>query len=113
MTSSSQPVDLATLQALFGDDHGLRLSILDEFCATTELYLSEFEAASTITAVGAVAHKLKSSARTVGANDLADICAGLEAAAKSGQQSVVDQLVPRLAPEIKKVSAFVASLPRT
>lgn len=110
--TANNPLDLSVLQELFGDDDSLRMSILDEFCATTESYLQEFEAAADITALGAVAHKLKSSARTVGANALADICAGLEAAAKSGQQGQVDQLVPRLAPEIEKVSAFVAALPR-
>jgi HPt (histidine-containing phosphotransfer) domain-containing protein len=90
----------------------LRLGILDEFCTVTEAYLKEFRAASDSAAVGAVAHKLKSSARTIGAHPLADICAGLEVASRNGQQSVIDQLLPRMEPEIRRVVEFVASLER-
>lgn len=106
------PLDLSVLEALFSDDPDLRLSLLDEFVVSTQSYLQEFEQAADIVAVGAVAHKLKSSARTVGANRLADLCTGLESGARTGQQARVDELLPQLAPEIGRVAAFVAALPR-
>lgn len=106
------PLDMSVLEALFGNDMALRLGILDEFCAVTVAYLNEFRAANDLVAIGAVAHKLKSSARTIGAHPLADICTGLEAASRNGQQSVVDQLLPRLEPEILRVTEFVAALER-
>lgn len=106
------PLDMAVLEALFGDDLELRLGILDEFCAVTITYLQEFQAAQDPVAIGAVAHKLKSSARTIGAHPLADICAGLESAGRNGQQAIIDQLLPRLEPEIRRVADFVAALER-
>lgn len=111
-TTHALPVDMAVLEGLFGDDLGLRLGILDDFCAVTATYLEEFSAAKDAVAVGAVAHKLKSSARTIGANSLADICAGLESAGRNGQQAIIDQLLPRLEPEIRRVTEFVANIER-
>lgn len=111
-TASLPPLDLSVLEALFGDDPELRLSLLDEFVISTHSYLQEFEAAADIVAVGAVAHKLKSSARTVGANRLADLCTGLESGARTGQQARVEALLPQVAPEIARVADFVAGLPR-
>ena len=48
--------------------------------------------------LGELGHKLKSSARTVGANHLADICQGLETTCKSGDQDEAVRLYESLGP---------------
>jgi HPt (histidine-containing phosphotransfer) domain-containing protein len=46
--------------------------------------------------IASAAHKLKSSARSVGAHDLADLCQKLEAAGKAEQWSDIDAAAPQL-----------------
>lgn len=109
---ASAAIDLTVLEKLFGGDVTLRISILEEFCEATVGYLKEFEAAEERPAIAAVAHKLRSSSRTVGANRLADICAALELASREGKQIQIDDLLPKVEPEVRRVVNFVEGLPR-
>lgn len=98
-------LDLSELKALFGDDTEVLNQLLQEFVASLDAGISEMLSgfdAEDYERVRAEAHKLKSSARTVGAHTLADLCFELEMAgkAKAGQalqahlgslQSVCDQ----------------------
>ncbi|MDX2504477.1 MAG: Hpt domain-containing protein [Gammaproteobacteria bacterium] len=56
------------------------------------------------------AHKLKSSARLVGANALADLCLALEVAGKSIDWSEIDSLMPELPSEMDLVTDFINGL---
>jgi HPt (histidine-containing phosphotransfer) domain-containing protein len=56
------------------------------------------------------AHKLKSSARSVGANALADLCGRLESAGKDGDWSVIDSDIASLEPLMSDVERFIANL---
>lgn len=60
--------------------------------------------------VGALGHKLKSSSRTVGANALADLCAGLEQAGKSGNKKTVETLHAKLAPLFAEARDFITQM---
>ncbi|UTA47533.1 Hpt domain-containing protein [Simiduia sp. 21SJ11W-1] len=102
------PLDPKVLAALFGDDQRLIATILVDFSNSLDAYLREFAAADDLSQVRAVAHKLKSSARTVGAGPLADLCAALERACLDGEAEVVRELVPRIAPEVMRVKASLA-----
>lgn len=58
-----------------------------------------------LSAVGTLAHKLKSAARTVGANNLADCCLALEMAGKAGDANKVGEqmaLLPDLFQSVRK-----------
>jgi two-component system, sensor histidine kinase and response regulator len=59
---------------------------------------------------GAVAHRLKSSARSVGARALGDLCAELEQAGNAGRSEVLATLLPRFVAEMAAVDDYLGSL---
>jgi HPt (histidine-containing phosphotransfer) domain-containing protein len=60
--------------------------------------------------VAAGAHKLKSSSRSVGATELADICNGLETAGKNDDWNTINELVPRLPGVMQKIGDYIENL---
>jgi HPt (histidine-containing phosphotransfer) domain-containing protein len=58
---------------------------------------------------GAFAHKLKSSARSVGALALGELCAEMETAGKSGDTDLLAVLLPKFEHELASVEGFLAS----
>ena len=58
-------------------------------------------------AAGAHAHKLKSSARSVGALALGELCAQMEQAGKSGDAEALAKLLPRFEQELAGVEGFL------
>jgi HPt (histidine-containing phosphotransfer) domain-containing protein len=79
-------LDLSELNALFGDDVEVLNQLLAEFVSSLDEgvagMLSGFDIED-YDRIRAEAHKLKSSARTVGAHRLADLCFELELAGKA------------------------------
>ncbi len=99
LSPGSVVLDLTKMNALFGDDPELLNPLLDEFAESAAVTVSEIQVASRETNFDAVlssAHKLKSSARTIGAHQLADLCLALERAGKerdlASVQAGIDQL---------------------
>jgi PAS domain S-box-containing protein len=106
-------VEPTFLRETFGDDDELVREILMDFVEPARDTVSEIDTAFSArdaAAIGAAAHKLKSSSRSVGAETLADLCANLEKAGKSEAWSEIDELHPRLAASIdavtKEIEAF-------
>ena len=56
------------------------------------------------------AHKLKSSARSIGANSLADICVALEAAGKTGDWKTIDTLTTQACDAFADVADYINEL---
>ena len=107
----SAVLDLTEMNALFGDDPELLNPLLDEFAESASVAVSEIQAALRDTNFDALlsgAHKLKSSARTIGAHQLADLCLALERAGKerdlASVQAGKDQLEPTFAAVIEAVN---------
>ena len=61
-------------------------------------------------ATGAAAHKLKSSARSVGALALGELCADMEQAGKAGQVEALTALLSRFEAEMAAVDEYLGSL---
>ena len=104
--AAGAPVDPQFLRETFGDDEELIAEILGDYVEPATANVAEIEAAfaaEDTAAVGAAAHKLKSSSRAVGANALADLCFELEKAGKDGDAARVSALMPELAPAAKSV----------
>ena len=84
--AGSAVLDLSELNALFGDDVEVLNQLLGEFVTSLDegiaAMLSGFDV-DDFEGVRGEAHKLKSSARTVGAHALADLCLELELAGKA------------------------------
>ncbi|MEJ1959709.1 MAG: PAS domain S-box protein [Nitrosomonadales bacterium] len=91
------PVDISVLKALVGDDDATIREFLHYFRLSATKITIELRAAcaagQTATA-GALAHKLKSSARSVGALALGERCAAMEQAGMVGDTAVLAMLLP-------------------
>ena len=59
---------------------------------------------------GAIAHKLKSSSRSVGALALGDLCAGLENFGRTGDKAAIVQSMAQFDAALVKVEAEIARL---
>ncbi|MCB2101958.1 MAG: response regulator, partial [Rhodobacterales bacterium] len=105
------PIDPKALTALVGDDPEMCRQLLADFVEPSWRYIGEVKegvrSASAIS-VAQAAHKLKSSSRAVGANELADLCLQLEAAGKAGDWEGIGAAAPRLDGLMQDVEAYVA-----
>ena len=110
--AAASVLDLNEMRDLFGDDEMLK-TILDEFVEvsreTVDLIVRGVERGDA-EAVGRQAHKLKSSARTVGAHQLADICLVLEKAGKSDDMAVITKQAPALEPSFDAVIQAIEAM---
>jgi len=108
-TIPDTPVDPEALKRIFADDHSSQQNVLQKFVLQMDDILTEFEAAfrqRDFEQVRFHAHKLKSSARTVGAYSLADLCLALETAARDKQWTEIDGLAANLKPIIDSVKDY-------
>ncbi len=107
------PVDVTALAAVFGDDEAARLGLLRKFARQAEAIVDEFEAACGARDAEQVrfqAHKLKSSARTVGANELAEVCFTLEQAGRASDWERIDAEGGMMRAQMQRVKAWVEAL---
>ena len=90
-------LDVAVLESLVGSDRGVVRELLEAFRAAARGAAADVKAAAAqgdMARIGAVAHRLKSSSRSVGALALGDLCAELENACAAGTRgSLGDMLI--------------------
>ena len=87
-------VDVAVLQGLVGDDPQVVREFLAAYRASARRLATELHAARAaddVRQIGAIAHQLKSSSRSVGALALGDLCAELENVCRTGMRAAVLQ----------------------
>jgi PAS domain S-box-containing protein len=111
--SVSAVLDTAELAALVGDDPEAILELLQDFrhygLQTSIELLQAYEDADA-EGVSAMAHKLKSSARSVGAMRLSEYCERLEYAARDQDMARVDGLIPLFRRQMNEVEQRIAAL---
>ncbi|MEZ4391767.1 MAG: PAS domain S-box protein [Polyangiales bacterium] len=103
-------LDVKALEALVGSEPEVIRTFLSEFRAAAQRDAEALRgalSAGDLTAVGRVAHRLKSSSRSVGALALADQCARLEAAAK---RHALDEVTASMRPFELSVTQVVRAL---
>ena len=103
-------VDVNVLKALVGDDEAMIREFLHDFrlsAAKIAVELRTACAAGQAAAAGALAHKLKSSSRSVGALALGELCAAMEQAGKAGDMAALAMLLPRFEQELASVEDFL------
>ena len=111
----SAPLDVNVLKALVGDDEAVVRDFLHDFRASAAEIAAELKAAcdgGQAQQAGALAHKLKSSARSVGALALGELCAAMERAGKAGDAAIMAELLPGFEAERMAVDAYLDSLLR-
>lgn len=110
---TSAPVDVSVLEALIGTDPQVIKEVLQEFtesAARLSSDLAEACAAQRASQAAAVAHKLKSSARSVGALKLGDICADIERAGHAGDLAAMTALLADFETATRTVDEWLNSL---
>ncbi|MFZ5512163.1 MAG: PAS domain S-box protein [Pseudomonadota bacterium] len=106
-------VDVTVLKGLVGDDMHIVWEFLRDYLASARRLAAELGAAfaaGDARQVGAIAHKLKSSSRSVGALGLGDLCAELEKAGRFGDQVALERGVPRFAAVLAQVVAAIETI---
>ena len=107
------PVETGVLKELVGDDPAVINDFLRDFRASSARIAADLRAAcqaGEAATAGAAAHKLKSSARSVGALVLGDLCAEMEQAGKAGDIQALKALLPRFESELSAVDKYIDSL---
>jgi len=110
--SSSAVVEVSALEALVGTDPRVIEDFLRAFgvsAARSAAELAEACAAQRSKDAAAIAHKLKSSARSVGASGLGDLCSAIEVAGAAGDLAVLTDLLPRFEQEMGAVDEYLRS----
>ncbi len=105
-------IDTSVLEEMFGDDPDLIADVLNDFLGPAWETVEELESAVTARdaqAVGMAAHKLKSSAKTIGAGTLHELCLTLEAAGKEGDWKQIDDRWPEVRKTMELVTAAIAA----
>jgi len=111
--SPDSPVDLEVLAKIFGNDTARHLDILQKFVSQTQDIVTEFTTAyqrRDAQQISFCAHKLKSSARTVGANQLAELCYDLDVAGRNADWAGIDRLAGEIQPAADRVGEYVSNL---
>ena len=114
--TSTRPVDVNILKALVGDDPVVIREFLHDFRCSAANTAAELKSAchnGQPEQAGALAHKLKSSARSVGALALGELCAAMEQAGKSCDTKSLAVLLPKFVTEMTIVDDYLSSLWKT
>ncbi|TXT38467.1 MAG: multi-sensor hybrid histidine kinase [Comamonadaceae bacterium] len=110
MTEVPDAVDIKVLAALIGDEPAVIREFLTNFSSSAAQIADALRiafASRDTRETGALAHKLKSSARAVGALALGELCADLEQAGKAGDAATLMLLMPRFEDELGRVNTFL------
>jgi HPt (histidine-containing phosphotransfer) domain-containing protein len=111
-TAPPQALDIGVLQSLVGDDACVLRDFLTEYrtCAQQDAAaLRAAAAAGDGLRVSGIAHRLKSSSRSVGALALGELCAALEDAGQDGCVPPAAQALMQFDQELAAVDACIAS----
>jgi two-component system sensor histidine kinase/response regulator len=109
------PVNVSVLESLVGSDQRLVEELLREFSDSAGVMGQELIDCCTalrVTQAAEIAHKLKSSARSVGALKLGDLCELIESASKSVDVAACSRLTPQFEAELASVITFLSALKR-
>ncbi|MBY0474080.1 MAG: Hpt domain-containing protein [Nitrosomonas sp.] len=101
------PVDIAKMRLMFHDNSVLVRKFCLKFIEVANDTLSEMEVAQTekdLPALSCLGHKLKSSARTIGALSFADLCEALEEASANNNWSDAEALLAKIPLLLKQIT---------
>lgn len=103
-------LDLNRLRELVGGNPSAHARILEKFLVVVRHGLHEISIArerNDLAALGALGHKLKSSARSVGAHTLADACQALEYAGEAGDMARCTSLIDEISHHFAPVASYI------
>ena len=109
-TTGKVVVDIDVLKSLVGSDQAVINEFLQDFLHDTRKIAEQLHSAVTgdqADKAKFVAHKLKSSARSIGALALGEWCAQMETAAKEGDVEKLVELLPGFEQELTQVESYI------
>lgn len=112
MPDRPEPVDMRVLAEMLEDDLVAMEEMLADFRVNARNTAAELRTAcreGPTADTAALAHRLKSSSRWVGAMALGDICAAMEQAGHAGQSSRLVALMACFEAELSEVERFLAA----
>jgi PAS domain S-box-containing protein len=112
-SGADAPVDLRVLEELIGNDPTVLSELLQDFKKSAIEVAAQLQAAwqlGAIEQVGALGHKLKSSARTLGASTLGELCADIELSASTNQGAEMADLLARFNVALKEAIEYLDSV---
>ena len=104
-------IDVATLKNLVGDDDDIVRDLLVDYLASAGQQVSDLYADFSLGNTGrvaSIAHKLKSSSRSVGALALGDLCTELENACRAEDKESTAQHMAKIETTWKAVAVEIA-----
>jgi|GEM_PF-1672444 len=107
-----QPVDVRVLQNLIGNDKDAINAILQDFRARSVRIATELNAdyaAGRLVEASATAHTLKSSARSIGALKLGDLCEQIEHTCETGESAALTELLSHFNEAMTAVENYLAT----
>jgi PAS domain S-box-containing protein len=113
VTPSSSTLDLTVLHSIVGDDPEIARELLEEYLVSVQrlsVELKDHCMAGRGRDAGAVAHKLKSSSRSVGALGLGELCARLEEMGKTADAASLRAWVAEFDVTVTAVQGEIARL---
>ncbi|MXS86379.1 response regulator [Nitrosomonas sp. HPC101] len=106
-------VDVNVLKSLVGNDQGIIREFLQDFLRDAEKIAEQLQnsvADCKTDEAKFAAHKLKSSARSIGALALGEWCAQMESAAKQGDLEKLARLLPGFKQELAEVGEYIEQI---
>ena len=103
-------IDISVLRRVVGDDPGVVVDFLTSYLESTRRQAIELRVACATAdsrQIAAIAHRLKSASRAVGAATLGDLCAELENACRSGMRESISHDMEKFEAELLAVDAQV------
>lgn len=112
-TATGALVDISVLRRLVNDDEAAVRELLNDYRLAAHKLAGELSggvAEGDAAKAGAIAHRLKSAARTVGALALGDLCAELENAGKAGDRAGLSNRVSEFERILSQVDEEIARI---
>jgi CheY-like chemotaxis protein/HPt (histidine-containing phosphotransfer) domain-containing protein len=106
-------LDIGVLKAHVGDDPAILRDLLGHFLSNAKLQAAELRSACAggdATQAAAIAHKLKSSSRSVGALALGELCAEIEQTGRAGHCDALARRIPSFDTALSQVEAEINGL---
>ena len=107
LREESVAVDMAVLRQMFHNNNALVRKFGLKFIEVANDTLAEMKEAQSkkdLAELGRLGHKLKSSARTIGASSFADLCEGLEKANTGNDWSDAESLLEKIPSLLEKIT---------
>lgn len=112
MSINDNSIDISVIKGLVGDDEDVIKMFFNKFVDTVPENIEEIKLAiddNDFIEVKAKAHKMKSSAKAVGANHLADICQKIETESEHNNQAILYNIYESLVNEFASCKKYIQS----